>query len=90
MQHQLLVAGPISGTPTADPPLQVLGVGRGIPGGRDGEQQEGEDAPERREHGQQDAEVADLVGHEAGQGRRENEQDWDDCIDHGHLLDGQA
>ena len=111
--------GSVVGPAAADAPVERVRVARDVPAGRDGEQEERDEAcmmmcqsvivrtlypflnsvlslyksiydyhctAERRKNGEEDAEVAELVGEEAGERRREDEEDGDDGVDHGGLL----
>lgn len=46
--------------------------------------------PEGCQDGEEDAEVAQLVCEESGEGRREDEEDGDDGVDHRGLLHADA
>ena len=90
MQHQLLESGLISRSSTAQTPLQMHWVLGHIPCWGYGEQQQGKETPHGGQDGEKYPEVADPLRHESCQRRSEYEKDWNDSIDHGHLLNGNS
>ena len=42
------------------------------------------------QNGQKDPEVSNFVGEKAGEGGREDEQNWNNCVDHCGLLNRHA
>ena len=61
-----------------------------VTGCRNGKQKEGKQSAQGRQDRQKYSKVPDPLSHEGRQGRSEDEEDWNDCVDDGDLLHRDA